>query len=129
MESILNSIQQGNERKILVRSVNENKDKIQCGNVEESYIWEEFHIVDLKLNKIYRNCLPSLPRACGYGSVVASGQSIFIFGGLNTRSEESTLFKFVKSHPESHFHMGASRLHFDPADGLCLLRWKCHLFS
>lgn len=108
----------GNERKILVRSVNDQEDKIQCDNVEESYIREEFLIVDLKLNKIYRHCLPSLPRACGYGDMVATGHSIFIFGGLHSRYEESSLFKFVKSHTHSHFHMGASRLHFDLADGL-----------
>ncbi|KAL6537987.1 hypothetical protein OROGR_011975 [Orobanche gracilis] len=116
MESIHNSIQQGNERMILVRSVNENHDKIQCGNVEESYRREEFHIVDLNLNKIYRNCLPSLPLACGHGHMVASGKSIFIFGGLRSSSKELPLFKFVKSRPESHFHMGASHLHFDPLD-------------
>lgn len=116
MESIRNSIQQGIERMILVRSFNENVDKIQCGNVEKSLRREDFHIVDLNLNKIYRNCLPSLPRACGRGRMVASGKSIFIFGGLDSFSEESPLLKFVKSRPESHFHMGASHLHFDPLD-------------
>ncbi|KAK1359854.1 hypothetical protein POM88_044328 [Heracleum sosnowskyi] len=116
MESICNTTQQGNERMILVRSNNENCCKIQCGNVEESYIREEFHIVDLNQNKIYRNCLPSLPRARGPGRMVASGKSIFIFGGLDPFSEESPLFKFVKSRPEPHFHMCASHLHFNPLD-------------
>ncbi|KAK1359237.1 hypothetical protein POM88_043711 [Heracleum sosnowskyi] len=111
-----NNIQQGNERMILVRAFNENDGKMQCGDVEESYGWEDFHIVDLSLNKIYRNCLPSLPRACGRGNMVALGKSIFIFGGLDSFSKHSPLFKFVKSSPESHFHMGASHLHFDPLD-------------
>lgn len=121
MSSISNSIQQGNERKILVRSVNRDIGKILCGNVEESYRREDFHLVDLELNKIYQNWLPSLPRACRRGSIVASGQSIFIFGGLTSIDEKSSLFKFAKSHRESHFHTGASRFHFDPAhlkDGL-----------
>ncbi|KAL8123155.1 uncharacterized protein LOC141717440 isoform X2 [Apium graveolens] len=116
MSSISNSIQQGNERKILVRSENWDSGKILCGNVEESYRREHFHVVDLKLNKIYSNCLPSLPLACKQGNIVASGQSIFIFGGWTSIDDKSSLFKFAKSHPESHFHMGASRFHFDPAD-------------
>ncbi|KAL6499179.1 hypothetical protein OROHE_026207 [Orobanche hederae] len=122
----------GNERNILVRSVNRKKDKIQCenevGNLseEETYVREEFHIVDLKLNKIYSHCLPSLPRASGAGVMVASLEthSIFIFGGLYTFCKDWPLFKSVKNHPESHsqhFYMGASRLNFDPEnlkDGL-----------
>ncbi|XP_021749235.1 uncharacterized protein LOC110714988 isoform X3 [Chenopodium quinoa] len=110
------SIEQGMERKILVRSLNNIEDKVQYQNedgnmVEEIFRREEFHIVDLKLDKIYHNCLPSLRRAAEVGEMVALGQSIFIFGGQNEISSPL---------PDSqlNYYVGASRLHFGVGVGV-----------